>query len=179
MSFKRSLIFIFALSSFVVLPSRDAAACGCEDLGSVADQLGKARAVFLGRIVRLELAIPSVVGRDNEDMVATFKVERRWKGPAKSMIRVRTSGNQVAISTCGISFQLGRRYVIFASGDPLETTSCWDNRPSENAGAVIGELDAASKPDSPSNTRLHPTAAVWDRAGSKHSSWPPRVSRGR
>jgi hypothetical protein len=177
---KRSLILTFAVTAGLVLIPRETTACGCgEPLGTVAYQLNKARVVFVGRVVRLELAGPRASGRDDEDMVATFTIEHRWKGPAKRTIRVRTSGNQTVLSTCGVDFQLGRRYVVFAAYDPLQTTSCWFTRAAELADDLIRELDAASKSGLPSNTRLHPSAAVSDRTGLKHSSRPPRVSRGR
>ena len=78
-------------------------------------------------------------------MVATLRVERRWKGPRTSLVRVRTCGTQAAVCTCGFDFQLGARYVVFASGSRLETTSCDRTRLALAADALIRELETLPK----------------------------------
>lgn len=66
-------------------------------------------------------------------MVATFAVERRWKGPTMRRLRVQTCGTQAMLCTCGFDFQLGQRYVVFADGKPPETSSC-------NRNAILPRL---------------------------------------
>ena len=109
------------------------AACTCADLGSLADEYHHSRAVFVGRIVSIEISSKIVDGERVENMVATFTVERRWKGPTIRRLRVQTCGTQTLVCTCGFSFQLGERYVVFAEGKPLETSSC-------NRNAILPQL---------------------------------------
>jgi hypothetical protein len=57
-------------------------------------------------------------------MIATFRVERRWKGAPGKVVRVRTCGTQTSVCTCGTDFRLGASLVVFAVGNPLSTGSC-------------------------------------------------------
>ena len=99
-------------------------ACTCVDMGSLADEYHHSSAVFLGQIVSLEISTKVIDGERFENMIATFNVERRWKGPTVRRLRVQTCGTQALVCTCGFDFQLGQRYVIFADGTPLKTSSC-------------------------------------------------------
>ena len=104
--------------------AKPVAACVCTDLGSLADEYRDSSAVFIGRIVSIELDSKVVDGEKFEGMVATFVVERRWKGPTVRRLRVSTCGTQSYFCTCGFDFQVGGRYVIFAHGKRLATSSC-------------------------------------------------------
>jgi len=82
-------------------------------------------------------------GEKIESMVATFEVEQRWKGPSLRRLRVLTCGTQTFVCTCGADFQLGQRYVVFAEGKMLETSSC--NRtaiPNPAGDDLLKDLDA-------------------------------------
>ena len=113
--------------------ARPVAACTCADLGSLADEYHHSSAVFVGRIVSIEISSKIVDGERVENMVATFTVERRWKGPTIRRLRVQTCGTQTLVCTCGFNFQLGERYVVLAEGKPLETSSC-------NRNAILLQL---------------------------------------
>ncbi|MEA2203725.1 MAG: hypothetical protein QOE77_501 [Blastocatellia bacterium] len=104
--------------------ARPVAACTCPDLGSLADEYHHSSAVFVGRIVSIEIYSEIIGGEKIEHMIATFAVERRWKGPTLARLRVQTCGTQALVCTCGFNFQLGERYVVFAAGKPLKTSSC-------------------------------------------------------
>ena len=65
----------------IMCAARPAGACVCADLGSLADEYRQSGAVFVGRVVSLEISTKVVKGHRIENMVATFDVERRWKGP--------------------------------------------------------------------------------------------------
>ena len=99
-------------------------ACVCADLGSLADEYHHSSAVFVGRIVSLEISSKVIEGETIENMIATFDVERRCKGPSVRRLRVQTCGTQALVCTCGFNFQLGERYVVFAEGKPFKTSSC-------------------------------------------------------
>jgi hypothetical protein len=109
----------------IVFTVRPVDACVCADMGSLADEYHHSSAVFVGRIVSLEISSKVIDGVTIENMVATFAVERRWKGPSIRRLRVQTCGTQALVCTCGFDFQLGQRYVVFAQGKPLlQTSSC-------------------------------------------------------
>ena len=78
-------------------------------------------------------------------MVATFNVERRWKGAQGRTVRVRTCGTQTMICTCGVDFQIGQRYVVLAACNSLETDICWPTQTADGAENIIKELDIAAK----------------------------------
>lgn len=117
----------------VICAARPVSACTCADLGSLADEYRHSRAVFVGRIVSLEISTKVIEGQRFENMIATFEVERRWKGPTVRRLRVQTCGTQTEVCTCGFDFQLGQRYVVFAEGKPLQTSSC-------NRNAILPQL---------------------------------------
>lgn len=116
---------LFLFSIFAILyVARPVGACTCPDLGSLANEYRHSSAVFVGRIVSLEISVKVIDGEKIDNMIATFDVERRWKGPAIRHLRVQTCGTQALACTCGFNFQLGERYVVFAEGKPLTTSSC-------------------------------------------------------
>lgn len=115
---------IFAGILVTILMTRPVAACICSDMGSTADEYQHSSAVFVGRIVSIEISSRIIDGVTVEAMIATFAVERRWKGPSIRRLRVQTCGTQTMVCTCGADFQLGQRYVVFAEGKPLQTSSC-------------------------------------------------------
>ena len=117
----------------IVFTVRPASACTCADLGSLTDEYHHSRAVFVGRIVSLEISSKVINGETIENMIATFAVERRWKGPTLRRLRVQTCGTQALVCTCGFDFQLGQLYVVFADGKPLQTSSC-------NRNAILPQL---------------------------------------
>jgi hypothetical protein len=117
----------------------------CADTGTLADEYRQSSAVFVGRIVSLEISTKVVKGHRIENMVATFEVERRWKGPSARRLRVQTCGTQMMACTCGVDFQLGQRYVVFAEGRPLQTSSCNRTTLADTAGEdLLKGLDAAA-----------------------------------
>jgi len=130
----------------IVCAARPASACVCADLGSLADEYHRSSAVFVGRIVSLEITSKLIGGDRIENMVATFAVERRWKGPSVRRLRVQTCGTQTLVCDCGVDFQLGQRYVVFAEGKPLQTSSCNRTAIADAAGEdVLKGLDALAK----------------------------------
>lgn len=137
--------FCLACIVAVVCAARPAAACACADLGSLADEYRRSGAVFVGRIVSVEISTRVHEGHRVENMIATFYVERRWKGPHARRLRVRTCGTQTQVCTCGADFQLGQRYVVFAEGKPLETSSCNRTTVADAAGEdLLRGLDAVA-----------------------------------
>jgi hypothetical protein len=112
------------LTMLLVVPPAPAGACVCYESAGLEADYREAVAVFAGQIVALEVAEAKSGDHVNEDMVATLKVTRRWKGPKDALLRVRTCGTQTMICTCGTNFELGAHFVVFAVGAPLATGSC-------------------------------------------------------
>ena len=142
MTWRLCLVCIFA----ILCTARSVDACACADLGSIADEYHKSSAVFIGRIVAIEISTRVYKGDKIEKMVATFEVEQRWKGPSLRRLRVQTCGTQTFVCTCGADFQLGQRYVVFAEGKPLETSSCNRTTVADPVGdELLKGLDAIAK----------------------------------
>jgi hypothetical protein len=119
----RWAVCALTVTILTVVPSW-AAACVCVESKGLAADYREARAVFAGTVVALEIVRKQVEGHVLEDMVATFKVGRRWKGPKKAHLRIRTCGTQTMICTCGTNFRLGAHFVVFAVEAPMVTGSC-------------------------------------------------------
>jgi hypothetical protein len=56
--------------------------------------------------------------------VATFLVERAWKGVTEPIVRVETCGGGDIICTVAVDFKVGERYIVFAGGESLATFRC-------------------------------------------------------
>ncbi|MHC4420448.1 MAG: hypothetical protein ACYS1E_07610 [Planctomycetota bacterium] len=78
------------------------------------ESLTGATAVFVG----LPMGRSEVRNRKYEYQ---FKVVSAWKGVDRSEVRVRTG-----MDTCGVNFDRGRVYLVYAYGDParLHTNDC-------------------------------------------------------
>jgi hypothetical protein len=136
---------LFLTTTLAVLIAADAFPCVCPESGDISAAYRQAAAVFVGRVISLEVAPSAAREPGEDDMVATLQVERRWKGPRTSTLRVRTCGTQATVCTCGVDFQLGARYVVFASGKRLETTSCDLTRLALAADDLIREVEMLPK----------------------------------
>jgi hypothetical protein len=115
----------------------------------IAVEYRRSAAVFIGRVTALEI-VNTPPPRPDVHTVATFEVERGWKGSRKRTAKVRTCGGGQAICTVGFTFAHGVRYVVFATGTPLETTICQRTSTVEHAGDVLRWLR------DPSNTKRSP-----------------------
>jgi hypothetical protein len=138
----RRLVVLGGLCVFLLLtPAEWLSACVCGERGTVAEAFKAARVVFVGRVVALEVKPFVVAGRSEEGTVATFEIERGWKGASRGKVRIRTCGTQVMVCTCGVDLQLGERYVVFAAGNPLETSQCDATDLAAAASELIGNIE--------------------------------------
>lgn len=100
-------------------------ACTCVEPGPPARELEAAAAVFAGRVVDLsDVAGPT---GDDDRIVGyrvTFVLEKVWKGIEEGQIVSLTTG--WGDWDCGHPFRKGRRYLVYAYGDPddLSTGIC-------------------------------------------------------
>ena len=84
-------------------------------------------AVFSGHVKSLKV-VRGGGGEFDLQTVATFDVQRWWKGGRSKSVEVRScggnDGDKEIICTHGFEFELGVSYVVFATRRPLETSIC-------------------------------------------------------
>ena len=94
---------------------------------SLDDEFKRSAAVFVGRAIA-QSVVPTPHDVQDRATATTFEVETLWKGEPGKTIRIRTCGWTVGdeTMTCAESFKfiVGSRYVVFAEGGALETSTC-------------------------------------------------------
>lgn len=114
-----------------------ALACSCVEPGPPLEELGKATAVFSGKVVdRDETA---VVYSSADPVRVTFQVYTVWKGPVCEAIIVTTAYSEVS---CGYEFEDGKEYLVYAHGsaDNLEVSLCSRTQSLMGANQDLSEL---------------------------------------
>lgn len=101
---KRALML--AVAAGLLLSGRPASACSCA-LRGAPQYLADADVVFAGEVV-------TIVAESEGSVVALFDVETVYKGDPGRSVRVRTGGDEAG---CGVPFQDGVVYVVFAQAD--------------------------------------------------------------
>ena len=89
--------------------SQSALACDCLRQLAAADALKQSSAVFVG--------VATAVNRGSQ-LVVKFQVERTWKGPRTKNLTLR-----MTINSCNFSFKAGEKYLVYADGDKVFSTS--------------------------------------------------------
>lgn len=130
---KRMMLFLFAISCVKLC------ACSCGPTPSTSEAFDRAKAVFVGRVIRTEL-LPDPKDSGYEFLECTFELqgpEHTFKGAGhvtgvgeRRLIVVRTGKGG---GDCGFPFALNRLYLVYASGDTkLSTSICTRNQPYES-----------------------------------------------
>lgn len=158
------LIRLLALLAASSLSSPAAEARSCSPALPIAEEYSASSVVMIGRVLAITSQVrewpePDVTGEPIKVMVrvATFEVERRWKGPTDHTVVVETCEQ----CTMGNRFELGERWVVFAGGEPASTGTCGRTLESSDPryAATVQWLDAR-KPDALANIRMQPTRRV-------------------
>ena len=130
MMFRTTALIGLALFSLGSTPAAAAEGCACEARpANAVHARSHYQSVFAGRV--------SDVREQDGKLLVTFAVGRSWKGPR---------GETIAVSTprdgCGVAFEAGRDYLVFASGerDALTTDTCGTSELSV-AGSAIHQLN--------------------------------------
>ncbi len=98
------LIALAALACAAVLAAeRTAAACSCASTPPPCEAYARAAVVFTGKVL-------SVATSPTYDLVATFEIEEKLKGPLMSKTVVVRGGGM-----CGATFEVGKKYFVYAS----------------------------------------------------------------
>jgi hypothetical protein len=147
---KKSILLVFAL--FVILIGcAPTLACVCDlplkrvslkTAGSKAKTT--ARVVFSGKVIEIDEA------------TVKFSVEGLWKGaPAQEIILPNSAGGSI-VSDCAYRFELGERYLVYASGSgiQLNTNKCSRTTVLGNAGTDIEALEKMKTKKSQKTARL-------------------------
>jgi hypothetical protein len=115
----------FTLLAFVMLlfSAQSALACMCGGTPGVAEARRNAGVVFLGEAVASEYqkGAKHPDGKDaGEELTVRFRVERWWKGnPAAETVlfteQYRAPDLSTSIVICAYQFEVGKRYIVYAS----------------------------------------------------------------
>ena len=106
--------------------------CSCPQAAEHATkELGRHQSVFAGTVAKVE--------GEAEAARVTFDVARVYKGPRRKTLTLASSG----ASACGVGFEAGREYLVFADGavEALATDRCAGTRTLAQAGLSVRQLD--------------------------------------
>jgi hypothetical protein len=114
-------------------------ACLCDGTPTVPEEFNHATAIFAGVYLGEEYRkgiknqyreMERSEGKDvaYEVLVQRFRVETFWKGDLSSEVvivtdRTRASDGTESISDCGLGFEVGKRYLVYAFGEEKELGS--------------------------------------------------------
>jgi hypothetical protein len=141
--------------SFLAVGAPSAYACECDGRGSPREELRKAKAVFTGEIVEI-----TPVSQGSSYLIK-FKVKRFWKGVKGEFINVQSPGG-----LCGLPFNVGEVWIVYAYGRELWTDNCRRTKKAENATEDLRALGRGKMPKTrtialaaaPPDNGMHPTA---------------------
>jgi len=131
------------LAAGLTIAPPQAAACSCAGPPPLAVDLERQTAVFAGEVVDIEEANGGLMRSSADPMRVTFEVDTSWKGVRTKQVVVQTA---MSGASCGYeSFEVGRKYVVFATGpmEQLETGLCTRTAPLESSAALTAELGPA------------------------------------
>jgi len=100
-----------------------ATACSCVEPNVPTDALAKATAVFSGIVVSMDYQYSGTVQSSADPVTVILKVGEVWKDPEEAFLSISTAVSSVS---CGYEFQVGKWYLVYASGpeDHLKVGLC-------------------------------------------------------
>lgn len=131
-----------AVLFLLVLDVSPASACDVPPPPPPAQAAEEADAVFVGTVTGVEPA-------DDVDVVATFEVDRVWRGPPTATTQVVTPENP---GMCGYAFEPDQRYLVYANQQDGELQTSIATRTTALDGAdedlrALGEGQRPPVPD--------------------------------
>lgn len=105
-----------ALLGLVPVADGGAEARSCGQRPPIEQEFEVSTVVFIGTVMTTEV--------QEDQTVATFSVERIWKGVVGPTIRVATPGGRAVIFSTSLTFEPGERYVVFATGAFPRSINC-------------------------------------------------------
>ncbi len=154
----RPLLVFFGIVIVFSFAGQTAMACTCAGAGTPCESYGRAAAVFVGTVTGVRANEPKTRDlserRKLEDsgeidlapIGYKFSVEQAYLGVAGAEIEIFTGRGG---GDCGITFQTGQRYLVYAysSRDKLTTNICTRTKPFNRASedvAFLGTLSSAA-----------------------------------
>jgi hypothetical protein len=137
------IIFSIIFSAFLfALTASDVFACSCfQPEGvpiekQVKDAYAKSSSIFLGQVTE--------VRKSSGNNLIKFKVEKSWNGKFQKEITISTPSDS---AMCGYEFQIGKKYVVYASGETgkLSTYLC-TRTATATANKDVAVLNKIKKP---------------------------------
>jgi hypothetical protein len=126
-------------------------ACSCR-VGPRKNAFETSAAVFEGQVTAIALK-PKPSGFPGEIASVSLTVIQAWKGIRTQQVTVLTPASA---SECGVSFQLGKNYLIYAAaseGSELIVSACSRTREISKAETDIQAMGKGSVPADPKRTR--------------------------
>lgn len=138
----KTIFSIFFLASIIIVTASDVFACSCfvpEGIPiakQVKDAYTKSSSVFVGQVVE-------VIKKPDNNLIK-FRVEKSWNNKFQKEVTVSTPSNS---AMCGYEFQVGKKYLVYASGENgnLSTYLCTRTAPA-GANKDVALLNKIKKP---------------------------------
>lgn len=129
------LFFLVSLFSLPFAPT--SFACSCLPHGTPSQELEKSDAVFSGEVLNVKT--------DNSTLQAKIRVKEAWKGMDSKEVTVHTS---IDSASCGVNFETGKEYIIYAYQEEGKYTTYLCSRTAElaHAGEDLKELGEGTIP---------------------------------
>lgn len=163
---KPTLIVPPLLAVFFFIVASPVLACLCSGEPSVDESFKDASAIFTGTFLRAEyrggirnelheigLDASSKKGERYEVLVYIFRVGRWFKGAGTYEVvlvtdNTRSPDGSQSISDCGLAFQAGRQYLVYAypDGEHVSSNACSRTRNIKRAASDIKRLNRLAKP---------------------------------
>lgn len=140
--FKKTLLWVCLFTPMGLIPflqPQAAWACSCMR-SSPEEQMERADVVFTGRVVDKKMKTVTSAPLGGLNLVEwTFEVEDDHKGSISEQVTIESASNSAA---CGINFQMGERYQVFAnqSNTALRASLCSGTR-----ALTSGDQDESQK----------------------------------
>ncbi len=129
---------------FIVLTVGNVFACTCRLPDShesienqVRESFEKSSTVFVGEVIE------AIEEHNIQSVTVKFRVEKTWNKKLQSEITLTTSLNS---AVCGYTFEVGKKYLVYAFGDAYLTTNICTRTASAEANKDIVFLDRVRKP---------------------------------
>ena len=106
-------VVLALLSASVTLPIAAAHACTCADIAQV-QQLNRADAVFIGKVIERDPPAGSEEAATASDVALTVDVNRVYKGKVSATQVVTAQG---IAGYCGLTFAVGDTLLVFANSE--------------------------------------------------------------
>lgn len=142
---KLILTLVMFMTTLLLAAPRPAHACSCAAPAAPAQALGRADAVFAGKVTAIETPLLNRITGSGDIHQVTFAVSEVWKGEVPQEITLSTAASSAA---CGYEFASGSEYLVYAgeTRDGLSTGLCSRTQPLSAATEDLDALGAGAAP---------------------------------